>query len=261
MGPLILAIAGLLLTASNPMPEQAEASHPLEPIVDIDNLLKKVLELNQKKEHQQAIDLLLKAVENQKEDSLIRTLLVQTFDLFLSDEIERGQERIKNNRHDQNAYLSVAGALELLGDNFRAMEILLNGIAHKPSPELWMRVAGLELKAGRNLEALDVFLEVTRIDNKNSLAHNNAAFILAETSAKDDQGMKQAEKLAKRALKLEPKNPQYFDTLAEVYFRKGERNTAENLIKEAIKLAPDDEQLKNRLEIIENGPSELFIAK
>lgn len=258
-GPLVLfwGIFGLTILTSSNAPV-----HDSQDAINIDELMKKVLDLNQKKQHQKAIDVLLLAVEKQKDDSLLRTLLVQTFDLFLSDEIERGQEQIQKNRKDQSAYLSVAGALELLGDNFRAMEILLNGIAHKPSTSLWMRIANLELKSGRDLEALDVFLEVIRLDKNNSLAHNNAAFILAKmTKSKDDPDLVDAEKLAKRAIKLEPKNPQYIDTLAEVYFRKGEQSAAENLIKQAIKLAPESEQLKNRLEHFENDFDNMFIAK
>lgn len=226
-------------------------------VVNIDELMKKVLSLNEQKQYQKAVDLLLDAVKDQEEDSLLRALLVQTFDLFLTEEIRRGQENIRNDRKDQSAYLSVSGALELLGDQFRAMEVLLNGVAQKPSADLWMRIASLELKAGRDLEALDVYLEVTRIDGKNSLAHNNAAFILAQSSAQND--FKKALKHAQLALKLDPKNPQYIDTLATIYFRKGEESVARNLLKEAIKLAPANEDLRDRLESFDRTDN--FLAK
>ncbi len=257
LGPVlvILGVLGLTMSSSDEPPIQND-------VVNIDELIKKVLELNEKKEHQKAIDLLLKSVEDQKQDPLLKALLAQTFDLFLADEIQRGQEQIKKNRKDQNAYLSVSKALELMGDDFRAMEILLNGIAQAPSPDLWMKIAGLELKAGRDLEALDVYLEVTRLDSHNALALNNAAFIMASTTkSKDDDDLDEAEKLAKKAMKIEPNNPQYMDTLAEVYFRKGEQVSAQNLIKEAIKLAPDNEKFKNRLYSFESGSKNLFIAK
>lgn len=227
--------------------------HHEDPI-NIDELMKEVLVLNQNKQYQKAIDLLLKAVERQKGDPILRTLLVENFDLFLADEIKRGQENIRHHPNDPHAYLSVSGALELLGDNFHAMEILLQGVSHKPTAELWMRIAGLEEKAGRKLEALDVFREVIRLDKKNSLARNNAAFIIAmQAKSKDDHRLKEALKLAKQALKLDPKNPQYIDTLAEVYFRKGENAAAQNLMKEAIKLAPESEPFKSRLENFENA--------
>lgn len=250
----ILGVLGVAVSSSNDPPKQND-------VMNIDELIKKVSEFNEKEEHQKAIDLLLKYVEDQKEDSLLKVLLVQTFDLFLTDEIKRGQEQIKKNRKDQKAYLSVSGALELMGDDFRAMEILLNGIAQVSSPDLWMKIANLELKAGRAMEALDVYLEVTRLDSHNALALNNAAFILASAAKSRDDDLVEAEKLAKKAMKIEPKNPQYMDTLAEVYFRKGERVSAQNLIKEAIKLAPDNEKFKNRLYSLESGSKNLFIAK
>ncbi len=216
--------------------------------VDIEGLMKKVIELNQKNQHQKSIDLLLAAVEKEDEGSIVRTLLTQTFDVFLESEIRLGQKAIKNNPKDIGSYLRLSGALELVGDKFRAMEVLLNGISQKPSSsDLWMKIARLELKADRQNEALDVFREVTRLDGKNSDAYNNAAYILVRTDNCDADDLKEAEKLAASARKLDPKNPEYLDTLAEVFYRQGNAKMARSLIEEALKISPNHDSLKNQL--------------
>jgi Flp pilus assembly protein TadD len=248
--PLLIGLAAiqLVLAGFMSMPSEYSSVSTDDATVDIEGLMKQVLELNHNKEHQKAMDLLLAAIDNQREDSMLRTLLVQTFDLFLEQEIKQGQSDIIKNRQDIKAYNRVAGALELLGDNFRAMEILLNGVNASPkSPELWMKIARLELKSNRDMEALDVFREVTRLDKKNSDAYNNAAYILARSQESDGEDLQEAEKLAGNARKLDPKNPEYLDTLAEVHFRQGRQKMALSLIEEAIKLAPRQDALKNQL--------------
>jgi len=217
-------------------------------IVDIDAVIKRVITLNQQNEHQKAIELLLTTVNKQKEDTILRTLLVETFDLFLEDEIKVGQVAIKKNPKIVSNYYRVAGALELLSDNFHAMEVLLTALQYHPDvPELWMKIARLELAADRNLEALDVFKEVIRLDQRNSDAYNNAAYILAKADRANDRDLNEAEELAKSACKLDPKNPEYIDTLAEVSFRKGNVENAKVLIEEAIRLAPKNDAFQNQL--------------
>lgn len=255
-GRLSLIIAVLSITALVPLVLTGfiAASGERQKIVteaaplDVEDLVKQVLRLNQHKEHQKAIDLLLATVDKQGEDSILRALLIQTFDLFLENEIKLGQNDIERNPLNMAAYARVSGALELVGDKFRAMEILLNGLRHNPnSPEIWMKVGRLELKANRDHEALDIFREVIRLDTKNSDAYNNAAYILVRTDHCNANDLKEAEKLATSARKLDPKNPEYLDTLAEVHFRRGNAKMAQALIEEALKLAPDKDALKDQL--------------
>lgn len=227
------------------MPSQERSG---DAAVELEVLMKRVLDLNRHQEHQKAMELLLSAVDKEPQDSMVRALLVQTFDLFLEEEVRQGQKDILKNRRDIKAYNRVASALELLGDIPRAMEILLTGIGYSPqAPDLWMKIARLELKSHRDMEALDVFKEVIRLDKKNSDAYNNAAYILARSQKSDFSDLNEAENLALMARKLDPKNAQYLDTLAEVNFRQGDQKMALNLIEQAIQLAPEQDSLKNQL--------------
>jgi cytochrome c-type biogenesis protein CcmH/NrfG len=110
-----------------------------------------------------------------------------------------------------------------------------------------MRIGKMELKASRGNEVLDVFREVVRLDGKNSDANNNAAYLLVRTDNCDADDLKEAEKFATNARKLDPKNPEYLDTLAEVVFKQGNTKMAQSLIEEALKLSPEKDALKNQL--------------
>jgi Flp pilus assembly protein TadD len=215
--------------------------------IQIQALIKKVKGLNGQKKHQESIELLSSALESQQ-DPNIRSLLLQTFDLFLEEQIRQGEQEIHFDRKDIRAYLRVAGSLELMDRKDKAMELLVDGICENPdAAELWMEIAKLELKAGRDMEAFDVFREIAKNDAKNARASNNAAYILARHQKSTEYDLREAEKLAEKARKLEPKNPEYIDTLAEVFFRTGEIQKARKLIKEAIRLAPEKHIFRSQL--------------
>jgi tetratricopeptide (TPR) repeat protein len=226
-----------------PLNQEQEVSN-----TDIDSIIQRVHGLNQHKKHAKALEVLLAAVEEEPQNSLLRAILVQTFDLFLEEEVHEAQLSIQKNPKNITGYSRMAESLELLSDGTRAMEILLVGIGKNPhSVDLWMAIARLELKAGRDTEALDVLEEVIRLDSKNSDAYNNAAYILARAQRSNKADLKKAENLAINARKLDPKNPRYLDTLAEVNFRQGKQKEALELINQAIKLAPLEGRFKEQL--------------
>lgn len=237
------------------MPRSKEQAIKRDGIVNIEALIAKVTRLNKEKKHQEAIKALMTALEGESHDSLLRPLLLQSFDMFLEEQIRSGEQEIRQNQENTGAYIRVANSLELLDNSVRAMEILVHGISINPeNSELWMQIGKLEHKAGRDPEALDVFKEVIRGNPRNSDAYNNAAFILVKAKDSSEQDLKEAEAFALKARKLDPKNPEYIDTLAEVNFRSGHKEAAQDLIKEAIKLAPDRGFFKDQLKRFSQAP-------
>ncbi len=117
--------------------------------------------------------------------------------------------------------------------------------AHKASP------SGIEVaeyfvpelvKLGRNNEADRLFKKVDSIMTQlcqrfpdSALYLNNLAWMYARCDRKLDKGLE----LAEHAVKLEPDNATYLDTLAEVEFRRGNRRRALELAKRCVVLDPD----------------------
>lgn len=219
---------------------------------EIESVIQEVLSLNKTNRHQEAVEVLLKTIERQPKDSLLRAMLVQTFELFLEDEINAGHEQLAHDQKNGDAYSRVANALYLLGNDDKAAEILLNGLDVAPnSTKMWMKLAQIEMERNRKNsknEALDIFLEVVRLDPNHADALNNAAAILSRSEKPRPGDLEKAKTLADKALKIDPKNPDYLDTLAEIYFRQGNKEKALALIEEAIERAPDRLILKSQLE-------------
>lgn len=116
-------------------------------------------------------------------------------------------------------------------------------------------IQGLD-KAGRKKEADELFAtafrlqeKLTTVDPKSADAHNNVAWLCAVARRKLDEALAHAQK----AVDLEPQNPAYRDTLAEVRFQRGERDQAIEIIKKAIELAPEVAYFKQQLKRFEAG--------
>ncbi len=78
---------------------------------------------------------------------------------------------------------------------------------------------------------------------KNALSYNTIAWILATT----DTDLPKALEHAQKAVRLEPRNAGYLDTLAEVYFHMGNRTEAIELSKKSIHLNPKRNYYKMQL--------------
>ncbi len=80
--------------------------------------------------------------------------------------------------------------------------------------------------------------------------HNNLAWLAARCGRKIEIAMAHAS----RAVELAPENGGYLDTLAEVHFRQGNRESAIRYSKLAVKYSPDQDSLREQLERFINDP-------
>ena len=82
------------------------------------------------------------------------------------------------------------------------------------------------------------------------LINNNLAWLCAISNRKIDEAMT----LSNRALELEDDNQNYVDTLAEIYFRLGNREKAVEIQKRCVELNPQVQLFKDRLKHFEESP-------
>jgi len=73
--------------------------------------------------------------------------------------------------------------------------------------------------------------------------HNNAAWLAARCNRHLDRALEYGQ----QAVKLDPDNPAFLDTLAETYFRRGNRERAIQLMKKCITLDPKNSYLQEQL--------------
>jgi len=88
-------------------------------------------------------------------------------------------------------------------------------------------------------------------DYPNSAEHQNN---LAWLSARCHRRLDEALVMAQKAVELSPREANYLDTLAEVYFHRGDRDEAVKISKQCAELAPRETTFRRQLERFQNAP-------
>jgi Flp pilus assembly protein TadD len=91
-----------------------------------------------------------------------------------------------------------------------------------------MLLAQLDTVEGKNAAAIEHFRKVIEADEKNALALNSLAYLLADSGQPDE-----ALKYAQKAKELAPENAAIDDTLGWTYYRKGMYSMAVNHLESA----------------------------
>ena len=96
-------------------------------------------------------------------------------------------------------------------------------------------------------EAMKAYRECVELDSTNAGAMNNLAWLYSQMEIKLDEALA----LSRRSLEIDPDNPNYLDTLAEIYLLKKEYYRALTYLRKAIEQNPPNlEYYTNRLEKI-----------
>lgn len=125
-------------------------------------------------------------------------------------------------------------ATVILKDNHKlehAQSILEEALALYPENEKFrFHYSVLLFERGKIEESLEQMELVLAIKPDHAEALNFIAYTLAE----QNRDIKKAKQYVERALKIEPNNPYYLDTLGWIYFQSGNFTKAEELIKQSV---------------------------
>jgi len=92
-------------------------------------------------------------------------------------------------------------------------------------------------EAGRRKEAIEVWNKGLAIDEAYAPILNSLAYVYAL----EDRNLDQAQKMVEKALKVEPENGAYLDSLGWIYFKKGNLEKAKEYLEKAIANIKDPE--------------------
>jgi tetratricopeptide (TPR) repeat protein len=112
------------------------------------------------------------------------------------------------------------------------------------NPKGWASLGTAYHEGDNQDEAIDAYLKVLEIDPHDDSSLNNLAWVYATQG----QNLEEAIRLSRQSLRIRPKTPQYLDTLADLYYQRGDRDRALELIRYAIGLRPESLDLKAHLE-------------
>jgi tetratricopeptide (TPR) repeat protein len=129
------------------------------------------------------------------------------------------------------AYFLWGLGLSQMDSTRQAIDVLTEAVrVDTANLDAWNQLGILHSGLG-NVRASDTAYEhALRIDSTNGLANNNYAYSLSERNLE----LGRAQAMVETALKTEPKNPSYLDTMGWILYRRGLHKQAMQYIQEAI---------------------------
>lgn len=152
----------------------------------------------------------------------------------------RGDEALAKAEKAHSLVQSAETVQTLAGERFRhgeqaaGLKLLEEwSAAHPDDAGTRMVLASALLEAGREADATVQYRRILEAQPRNAIVLNNLAWALRKTESK------QALEYAQRARDIEPDRPEILDTLAVVLLENGKPQDAQQVIRRALKAAPD----------------------
>jgi tetratricopeptide (TPR) repeat protein len=108
--------------------------------------------------------------------------------------------------------------------------------SHPNDAHAWQMVGSLQEAKGDVSTAMEAYKKALQIDPNNAVASNNLAYLIVENGGNVDVALT----LAQATRRAMPDSPNTADTLAWVYYYKGNYYAARDLLEEALRSAPDN---------------------
>ncbi len=132
----------------------------------------------------------------------------------------------------------------LSGSYDEALALLEESLVVSPGDVTALNMKGYCLeRAGRCNEAIATFREILAVAPDNWNALNSLAYLLAGQNS----DLTEAASLASRALKAQPRNPAYLDTMGYVCMKRGQARAARDYFKKALAFLPDSAEIKGHI--------------
>ncbi|MBL7545088.1 MAG: tetratricopeptide repeat protein [Bdellovibrionaceae bacterium] len=141
----------------------------------------------------------------------------------------------ENKKDYPQIYAMYASLLDEQKEYQKALEVLASGLVKFPdNAQLHFYYGTIHDRTGDKEKVIDNMKKVIEIDPNHSQGLNYLAFTWAEMN----QNMDEAEKLARRAVILDPEDGYILDTLGWILFKRGNKKEALKYLEAAIKFQP-----------------------
>jgi tetratricopeptide (TPR) repeat protein len=157
------------------------------------------------------------------------------------------EKMLKGNADDRDIYLSIAQVYSQAKLYPKAEEVIQKALALSSSPddqEYARYLLGSVYERQKKYDlAEEQFRKVLAVDPLNDAAANYLGYMLADRGVRLDESVK----YIKDALKIEPNNGAYLDSLGWVYHKMNRNDMAQDPLEKAVKLIPDDPTIREHL--------------
>jgi tetratricopeptide (TPR) repeat protein len=183
-----------------------------------------------------------KSPKNSDMYALLADLQLQSGDAKAS--LESAQKAVQLNPADQNATMTYTRAQINLGETGKAIDTWQQWLkVHPNDPQAYTLLGSLQEAQGNRDQAMDSYKKALQIQPEQPIAANNLAYLMVETGQNTDVALSLAQ-VARRAL---PDSSSTADTLAWVYYQKGNYTSARSLLEDALKISPDNASIHYHL--------------
>lgn len=163
----------------------------------------------------------------------------KAFLLVSSKKLREAQELLRKIRAKEDpSYYYLKGFIERQKKNYKKAIYYFRKSLKLDSTDAdrWFELGALYERIKDIKKAIECFKKSVRLDSTLAEAYNYWGYILAERGEKLDT----AEILIRKALKYEPENGYYLDSMGWVYFMRGMYDSARVYIEKAVKYVSDD---------------------
>lgn len=137
---------------------------------------------------------------------------------------------------DITALSAYGFTLSQLKENDEAIIYLEKALAISPNDINLLGTLGLIFDTQKKWNECDsIYQKALSIDSSNALINNNYAYSLSERGIKLDEALR----MSTLAVKAEPKNSAYLDTMGWIYFKMGNYTEAEKYVQESLTIGGD----------------------
>jgi len=157
--------------------------------------------------------------------------------------------RLKGDASDFEEYLFISNVLMSAGKGTEAVEAARKALslasAEDPAQttNALIMLSSAQERAGDNRGAEETLRQILAKDANNATALNNLGYFLTE----HDQKLEEARDMIERALRAEPQNPSFLDSLGWVYYKLGKLKEAERYLSDAARRNPTSATIQEHL--------------
>lgn len=196
--------------------------------------------------YDEAIEILQPVVERFPDEFALNLVLGISF--TQSSEYKKSEPLLKKslllNPDDFTALYAYGITLNQLKKEEEALIYLNRALEKEPMNVSLIGTIGLiEENLGNHDKSADLYEYALTIDSANALVLNNYAYALAERNIELEKALRMVEK----ALKIDPYNSSYLDTIGWVYFKLGEYEKAKDYIERSLEENQDNAEVTDHL--------------
>jgi tetratricopeptide (TPR) repeat protein len=222
---------------------------------EIDRLLREGQdELNAHNLHA-ALDVFLQALELDSQNSEVHYFLGITYARL--EYYEKSITHLQSVLDSELAYINkvhtqmVLGYIYTLQEEYEKALNLFQSIVEAgfQNAQAYAAIGYIMDRRGNFKEAVMNLYRALELDPENANAHNSLGYLYTEANLNLEEALSEC----KKAVALDQNNPAYLDSMGWVYYKLGKIGLAKSYLRKALKMAPENEEIKSHLKTVSEG--------